>query len=165
MSVYFVQAGDGGPIKIGFARNVPMRLVKMRVDCPIPLTVLAIAEGGADYERELQLRFRKHLRRGEWFDPAPELLALIATMPRPIAERPGRRVRGGSHPLRRYRCDKEITIGQFADRAQTTKSTLSRIEAGLIRPTHDLMLRLARATENEVSIEALVHAAAEARAA
>lgn len=64
------------------------------------------------------------------------------------------------HPLKTYRLVKGLSMVEMAERAQTTKSTLSRIEAGLIRPTHDLMLRLAKATHNEVSIEALVHAAA-----
>jgi transcriptional regulator with XRE-family HTH domain len=69
------------------------------------------------------------------------------------------------HPLKTYRLARDLSMDEMARRAQTTKSTLSRIEAGLIRPTHDLMLRLTKATENEVSIEALVHAAAESRAA
>lgn len=32
MAIYFVQAGEGGPVKIGFARNIRLRMNKMRSD-------------------------------------------------------------------------------------------------------------------------------------
>jgi len=37
LHLYFVQGVDGGPIKIGVARNVRKRLTDMQIGCPIPL--------------------------------------------------------------------------------------------------------------------------------
>ncbi len=154
MPVYFVQAGEGGPIKIGFARDVPSRLGKMRVDCPIPLTLLAVAEGDASYESRLHQQFEGHLQRGEWFAPAPELLALVATLPKP--EPPRRKMKSGAHPLRLYRCDRGLTLQELARMVGVTHATISRIEEQRLRPNLGLVIRLSNATDGEVSIEQIV---------
>jgi len=78
--VYFVRAGDGGPIKIGTARNVNARLDTLQIGSSEELTLLALIPGDEKVERKLHREFR-HLRiRGEWFEPAPELLARIAEL-------------------------------------------------------------------------------------
>ena len=76
--VYFVQAGgDGGPVKIGIARDLGSRLNSLRTGCPDPIVVLATAPGGKNEEAALHERFATHRRRGEWFAAAPELLAYV----------------------------------------------------------------------------------------
>lgn len=45
MTVYFVQVGKDGPIKIGFAKDVRSRLVKMAVDNHEDLTRILKAAG------------------------------------------------------------------------------------------------------------------------
>jgi hypothetical protein len=78
MAVYFVQAGEDGPIKIGFAADVRKRLSGLQVNCPARIRPLGMVDGDKSTERQLHSRFA-HLRVcGEWFTPAPELLALIA---------------------------------------------------------------------------------------
>lgn len=121
MPVYFVQAGQDGAIKIGYARNVANRLVKMRVDCPIPLTLLAVLEGDADYERRLHERFESHWRQGEWFEPAAELLAFIGTLPEP--EPAKRKSKLGAHPLSAWL---EITGASPPPLRETSESRLRR---------------------------------------
>jgi hypothetical protein len=76
--VYFVQCnGADGPIKIGWTRGLRGRLKELRIANPYRLTVLGALKGRATQEAQIQARF-KHLRvAGEWFTPAPELLAFI----------------------------------------------------------------------------------------
>lgn len=76
--VYFVQPAAGGLVKIGVAADVKSRLATLQTGSPVPLRVLAVLPGGGQAaEAELHERFA-HLRsHGEWFEPAPELLAYI----------------------------------------------------------------------------------------
>lgn len=75
--VYFVQRSDGA-IKIGFTDTLAIRLHALRADHG-SLDVLATIPGGRDVEGQMRHRFREHRqgKRGEWFDPAPELLEHI----------------------------------------------------------------------------------------
>lgn len=76
--VYFAQAGEGGPIKIGQSRQVHVRIralaaahhAEVRLLGQIPETVIT--------ERLLLGIFGKHCIRGEWFEPVPELVELAA---------------------------------------------------------------------------------------
>lgn len=75
--VYFVQHGDGGPIKIGWTADLPARLTDLQIASPVALRVLGTVAGGESVERALHGRFH-HLRvRGEWFRPDPELLDFV----------------------------------------------------------------------------------------
>lgn len=78
MPVYFVQAGDGGPVKIGFSEKPEYRLSKMQADCPHALQLIALVDGDRDREAELHEEFAAHRRAGEWFDPAEAILAFCS---------------------------------------------------------------------------------------
>jgi hypothetical protein len=78
--VYFVRAGDNGPIKIGFSRNVNARIASLQTAHPERLKLLAVRRGHRDSERDFHARFA-HLRlEGEWFLPEPELLSATQEM-------------------------------------------------------------------------------------
>lgn len=77
---YFIQAGEGGPIKIGSAKNPGVRCGKMQIGNHEELSILAIADGLHLKEQWCHQRFAKWRIRGEWFDPCPELLELIETL-------------------------------------------------------------------------------------
>lgn len=78
-SVYFIQADNGGLIKIGVAKDVTARLYQIQLMCPVRLVVLAtVPGGGAALEAELHQRFADARRHGEWFEPTQDLLAFIA---------------------------------------------------------------------------------------
>lgn len=77
--VYFAQAGDGGPVKIGFSRSGPGRIKDLQIACPWDLRLIGVmAADGMDAERRLHQRFASARIRGEWFEPTPELLAFVA---------------------------------------------------------------------------------------
>lgn len=80
--VYFIQAREGGPIKIGTAISVDARLAEIQRMSPAPLCVLATQSGGRSLEGVLHHRFALHRTHGEWFKPAPAgQLALIGEAP------------------------------------------------------------------------------------
>lgn len=79
--VYFVQQGDDGPIKIGLAIDVGKRLDHLMAANSAELIVKAIIPGSVELESELHLRFARHVIRGEWFRPAPEIVEYIASLP------------------------------------------------------------------------------------
>lgn len=83
--VYFVQAGDDGPIKIGSTGNPRHRLAMLQSAHYDLLTMLGTCGGGFAREYALHEELAAHRIRGEWFAPAPEVLAVVAAC---IAEDP-----------------------------------------------------------------------------
>ena len=78
--VYFIQAGDDGPIKIGSAVDPIARLKELQVGNPQPLHILMTLADDEGLERQLHQRFAPLRLHGEWFRPEQELAAL-AWMP------------------------------------------------------------------------------------
>jgi hypothetical protein len=76
--VYFIRAGQSGPIKIGWSKDVGGRLSQLQTGNAERLTVLVSVPTTPDLERRLHDLLARHRRPGgEWFDPAPEILTLI----------------------------------------------------------------------------------------
>lgn len=75
--VYFIQRGEGGPIKIGAASNPAARLSTLQTGSPEPLRLLAATPGSLDDEAALHERFASARLSGEWFEPTADLIALI----------------------------------------------------------------------------------------
>jgi hypothetical protein len=75
--VYFIQAGDAGPIKIGTTLNLTSRLSELQCGCPDELRVLGSIPGSHALESELHARFATHRYRGEWFVATRNLLNYI----------------------------------------------------------------------------------------
>jgi DNA phosphorothioation-dependent restriction protein DptG len=73
-NIYFVRAGENGPIKIGVAQDVQKRLRAIRVHNHEELMLLTSAWVEASEERRLHRLLAAHRIRGEWFAPAPEVL-------------------------------------------------------------------------------------------
>lgn len=79
--VYFIQAVNGGPIKIGFtAEDVRARCKQLQTGNPYELKVLAWCHAPQSKEKELHKQFASARLEGEWFAPVPELLALILSL-------------------------------------------------------------------------------------
>lgn len=78
--VYFIQAGTGGPVKIGRSMNPTERLPTLQTGNPSVLRILATMPGGPVVETSMHALFAKERVRpnGEWFHPSPELLGFIA---------------------------------------------------------------------------------------
>lgn len=78
MPVYFIQSGEGRPIKIGYSFDVPGRLKSMQAENPDTLILLGTMLGDTLMERSVQEHFAAHQIRGQWFRPHPDII-LFAT--------------------------------------------------------------------------------------
>lgn len=78
--IYVIQAGDQGPIKIGFAINPKNRISQLQTANPKKLRILKIINGGSDTEREIHKRLSAYRMNGEWFQPCAEVMHYIARL-------------------------------------------------------------------------------------
>ncbi len=78
--VYFIQAGDGGPVKIGIAVDPARRCKDMQTGHYAKLAVVGTCPGGLAQEQAYHRQFAEHRLHGEWFSPAPDILAEIARL-------------------------------------------------------------------------------------
>lgn len=115
--IYFIQAEGVGHIKIGFteAEDAAARLVSLQIGSPVLLKLLGVIPGTMEDEKNLHRRFAAHRVTGEWFKPAPDLLALV----------PGSDSRscGGVEIAERSVTIRVLTVG----RKQFTKSLLEQL--------------------------------------
>lgn len=75
---YFVQAGNGGPVKVGVSRNFKARFKTLQALNPYTLNVLKIADTNSkDLESHFMDRFKRSRIHGEWFWPSGEMLDYI----------------------------------------------------------------------------------------
>lgn len=77
-SVYFIQSGEGGPIKIGQSVSVKSRFLSFRTASGTDLRLLGTIAPGGPTEADLHSRFACFRIRGEWFTPDDELIRFIA---------------------------------------------------------------------------------------
>lgn len=75
--VYFVQAGENGPVKIGWSQDVARRMAELQTANANRLTLIGFLRGRMEREAATHALFA-HLRlEGEWFRDTPELRAFI----------------------------------------------------------------------------------------
>ena len=86
VSVYFIQEGKSGPVKIGYIRSrafgngqyaLNARLSNLQVGNPRMLKCLGIIDGDRGQELIVHEQFARHRIRSEWFKPHASLLAFI----------------------------------------------------------------------------------------
>lgn len=77
--VYFVQSGNGGPVKIGRSASPRVRISSLQTASPYDLRILAVMPGAAVVERAFHEAFVGDRIRanGEWFRPSTTLMAFI----------------------------------------------------------------------------------------
>ena len=76
MTVYFVQAGEGGRIKVGYSPYPDQRIDFLRRFNGADIKVLATIEGTRRLEHYIHVHLAAHRAHGEWFNPTPEVLEL-----------------------------------------------------------------------------------------
>lgn len=65
---YVIQAGHGGPIKIGKAIDPAKRIAGLQTAFPYQIEVRLLLFGGAETERFLHVLLADYRLNGEWFD-------------------------------------------------------------------------------------------------
>jgi hypothetical protein len=152
--VYFIRAGDIGPIKIGMSRNVESRLAKMQTDTPMLLKLLGCIPGGKTEEHNLHLRLSAYRVSGEWFRPDP---VVIAAVERELASHGTtdylfpRAPFVPKSPLQAWRMKSRLSLNEFAKLAETNAATISRVENNLVYGTVALHFAIFRATNGEIT--------------
>lgn len=79
-AVYFILSPQA--VKIGRSNNPKRRLAVLQTSHPEPLTLAAQRDGGRELEAEYHKRFAEFRLSGEWFSPAPEIIAEIERIAR-----------------------------------------------------------------------------------
>lgn len=76
--VYFIQADEGGPIKIGFTADDPKRrLSQLQTGNASTLKLLGSIKGTAARERQFHAELSEFRLQGEWFKSDPTVLAAV----------------------------------------------------------------------------------------
>ena len=75
--IYFVQMGEGGPIKIGYFSCPRGRVKSLSNNWPYEPIVLSVVVGDRCAEREIFKSLKDYRLRGEWFKPATEVFDFI----------------------------------------------------------------------------------------
>ena len=103
--IYFIQAGEGGRIKIGCSHNVARRLEGIRCSSPFPIRLILETDGDVDFERTLHRAVEQHRVHMEWFEPHQDVIDLIEEVrtgqisPPDFDPQPSRRERNFRHGL------------------------------------------------------------------
>jgi hypothetical protein len=79
LSVYFIQVGDDGPVKVGWSADPSKRLAQLQTSHPDKLYIRGVTIGSAFTERDIHARLAAHRLNGEWFQPHSDVFAEIAT--------------------------------------------------------------------------------------
>lgn len=74
--IYFLQAGDNGPIKIGYVTSVD-QIKSWQEGSPVPLKLLATLEGTLEVEAYLHSKFLRFRQHGKWFKGSQEILNFV----------------------------------------------------------------------------------------
>ena len=75
--IYFIQAGNDGPIKIGYAQNSSARRRELQTGNHEELNLITEIPGGKDREDTIHNDLRSYRYRGEWFRATSAVLAYI----------------------------------------------------------------------------------------
>lgn len=75
--VYFIQAGDNGPIKIGFGKNPEARRTGHQTSNHAQLRIVGLLPGDQGVESDLHDFYAREHIRGEWFEPSFRMLAFL----------------------------------------------------------------------------------------
>ena len=78
MAVYFIQAGEGGPVKIGFTSYPQKRLAALQTAHYQVLSLIREVPGGSDVEAYFHRRFAARRLAGEWFAFDADMLTASA---------------------------------------------------------------------------------------
>lgn len=76
--VYFIQADESGPIKIGFTADDPQRrLSQLQTGNPSALKLLGAIKGTTARERQFHADLAEWRLQGEWFQSHPTVLSTV----------------------------------------------------------------------------------------
>lgn len=75
--IYFLQAGENGPVKIGVTVDLERRITQLQTGCSAPLRVLGTIPGGRTEEAAIHRRLASFAMEGEWLRPDPSVFSHV----------------------------------------------------------------------------------------
>lgn len=75
--IYFIQAGENGPIKIGSSDDPERRMVDLQTANPYELKLLWVHKDENWSEEEIHKEFNHEKIRGEWYHPCGSIFEFI----------------------------------------------------------------------------------------
>jgi hypothetical protein len=78
--LYAIQAGEGGPVKIGVTNSPGQRLRTLQTGNAETLRGIAAWRGHGFEEGQLHEEYAYARMRGEWFRPVPELVEMVLAL-------------------------------------------------------------------------------------
>lgn len=162
-SLYFIQEGPGGAIKIGWTDvvGVDNRRKAMQVGNSHELRVLGVIAGKEpDAELIWHDNFKHAHKRGEWFYPTPELLAAIAdavSKQIDLADPPDwHGPPAGAREVRAWLAEAELTMKEFAAHLGYDRSYVNYVIRHPLSMRPRIAYRIERATEGAIKAESLL---------
>lgn len=129
-SLYFIQEGSAGCIKIGWTgKELGRRVHNLQIGNSDPLTLIAaLHDVQKTVEAEWHARFAPLCKRGEWFYPQPPLMDAITALKG--SERPWRADHLSASdearitPLLKWMCRNRLKQESLADRANVARQEI-----------------------------------------
>jgi hypothetical protein len=127
--VYFIQAGEDGPIKIGTTTGwAETRMAAMQTGCPQKLRFLCYVPGGPDVEARLHGRFSSYRLQGEWFDPSESLVDYINSIKAGVARARSRKLQAQLPPPRYVVQDGNLVpTPEYVEQCKVTSDSAAKI--------------------------------------
>lgn len=166
--IYFMRAGNDGPIKIGYSNDAKKRLKVLGTGSHSRLHLLSVVPGGVSLERDFHERFSKDRMHGEWFSPSQDLVKFISTLPQipPSPEpRRGRKVIIGinhgdpskeSNALAQWIDGRGLKRLDVAKALKISPGYLTDVCAGTCWPSREVLQRIADYTAGSVTPDSLM---------
>ncbi len=152
MAVYFIQAGKGGPIKIGLSQCVERRCANMQTGNHLLLTVIGvIADGKAEDEAFCHRKFHADRLHGEWFAPSGLLVHFINNLHLYAPKKGDDTVhKTFSMKQKTWREREGLTQAEMGERLGVSQVAVGRYETGRT-PKEPVMIRIIKVTKGEVT--------------
>lgn len=84
--IYFIQEGNKGPVKIGYAIDPKARLKQLQTGNSEKLLILKVIPGDEQRESKIHGSLEQFRKRGEWFFTTKEVLDFINKLDEPEFE-------------------------------------------------------------------------------
>lgn len=154
MAVYFIQAGENGPVKIGYATDVAHRCRDLQTGHYEALRIIRVIEtANSTAERWLHRHFDAERLRGEWFrfDVAMLTIEPLTKNPIIVTAAPTARKFIELEPIAIRAKEHKISLLAICRRAEIATSTLRRWRRGLNESRVSLQHRAERALDDLIA--------------
>jgi hypothetical protein len=137
VAVYFIRAGENGPVKIGHGNVPEQRLDAMQTGNHEILRIIRLMPGSMRIEALVHARFAPLKIRGEWYQYSDEMLTFSLDP---------KKVDVPLHPIKARIVQMGMTAFELSVATSVSKSAISKILRGGRTPSPHLCKRISAVT-------------------